>query len=343
MPVRLRPTSATIAALLAASLLVVALPATRADAATAAEIAAQLWPEPRLATAGPVATDRLVFGSNRDGNFDLYAIDTDGTDLQRLTDQPVFDSWWPKLSPDRGRLVFYRSPAGVHDSDYGRASLWSLDLTTGAVTLLLPPGAHGWQVQGHAEWSPDGTRLAMFGGSAMNPQVFVTNPDGGDPRQVTNRGGVNVDPSWAPDGQSLLFVGCPTATCYANQLEVYRTPVAGGTVTRLTNDTFRDHDPYTSPNGQTVAWLRESAAPTRWGIMRMSTNGSGKATVIDDGGVNSKPAWSVDSSTIYFHRRGPGAGSFALHSIRPDGSRLTVIPGRAPSLFTDEYPVNSSS
>lgn len=289
-----------------------------------------------------LASDRLVFDSNRTGRYELFAVATDGTRLQQLTNDARYDSWWPKLSPDRRTIVFYRTPAGVHDVDHAQASLWRVGVDGRNLTLLLPARPYGWALQGHAEWSPDGASLVMAGGpAAWNLQIFVTDAAGRNPVQVTHREGSNIDPSWSPDGRSLLFVGCAQAACYAEDYEVYAVNRDGTGERRLTTDGFRDHDPYWSPDGTTVAWLRESA-PGRWGIHRMAADASGQRALLDDGAVNSKPAWSVESGRVFFHRS-TGAG-FGLFSVAATGSVPLAVPGpsTAPGLYNDEYPVNSS-
>jgi Tol biopolymer transport system component len=42
---------------------------------------------------------RIVFESNRDGNFEIYIMDIAGNNQQRLTDHPsrdIMPSWYPK-------------------------------------------------------------------------------------------------------------------------------------------------------------------------------------------------------------------------------------------------------
>ena len=48
---------------------------------------------------------RIVFVSDRDGNFEICVMDADGSDQQRLTDNPAFD-WGPSWSPDGSRIAF---------------------------------------------------------------------------------------------------------------------------------------------------------------------------------------------------------------------------------------------
>jgi TolB protein len=208
---------------------------------------------------------------------------------------------------------------------------------------LRPQGTDGWTLQGHGEWSPDGRSIAMFGASpSLGTQIFVTDAQGSSPRQVTQRPGVNTDVSWSPDGQTLLFNGCPTASCAPADYELYSVPTAGGTPLRLTSDGVADYDPYFSPNGQRIAWL-VNAHPTAWSgvgawsIRIANADGSNARWLIDDGQINSKPAWSADGQTLYFHRMEPlSAPRFGVWRINADGSGLTRLESAAPG--NNEFP-----
>jgi TolB protein len=299
---------------------------------------------PSARGAGALTPTTVLFDSNRTENWEIFA--ADGGAVSQLTDDDRFDAWWPKISPDRASILFYRTPKGVHDRDFAQTSLWVMDSDGANERQLLAPGSHGWAMHGHAEWSPDGTRLVMFGGPRHSPQIFVTAADGSNPVAVTARPGTNLDPSWSPDGASILFVGCPSAVCMPSNYEVYRMSAAPAspskTYERLTVDGARDHDPYYSPDGSTIAWLRLALT---WGIVRMPATGGSPQPVINDVAVSSKPGWSLDSQWIYFHRLALGRSSFNIFKIRPDGTGLTELEPR-PLIgfgpYANEYPVNSS-
>ena len=294
-----------------------------------------------VTTSTALSTSRLAFDSNRTGTWQVFTENLDGSSSTQLTWDPAYDSWWPKISPDRTHVLFYRTPAGTHDTDFTQTSLWVMDSTGGGVRRLLAAGAYGWALQGHAEWSPDGAHLVMFAGSSSSPQIVVTAADGTNPRVVRHREGSNLDPSWSPDGSRLLFVGCPGQVCLDSQYEVFSLRTDGTDERQLTSDAVRDHDPYFSPDGATVAWLRQT--PDRsWSIFAMHADGGSKRAVVSDGIITSKPAWSLDGSRLYFHRLDPGLlrVSYALYTARLDGSGLTRLgPAQQTS---DEYPVASS-
>jgi Tol biopolymer transport system component len=315
----------------------------------------------RAAHATPSST--IYFDSNRrepgdaSTNYEIYSMDADGTNQVRLTTGDMYDSWWPKPSPDGTTIAFVRTPAGTHDTDYSKVSTWVMnadgsnlhEIVAAPGVATLPNGspsiAASWAFEGHPEWSPDGTKLAMIGGPQSNSQIYITNADGTTPVRVTsngaggNRPGTNVDPSWSPDGSRILFVGCPISICFSAQFEVYRVNADGTGETRLTNDLSQDNDPYYSPDGTNVAWLRNTSngKAVAWGIYMMNADGTNKHAVIDDGEVNSKPGWLRDGSAIYFHRTLVVGRPFNIWKIRPDGTGLTEVITPEPA-YANEYP-----
>ncbi|HET8568513.1 MAG TPA: hypothetical protein VFM93_05945, partial [Candidatus Limnocylindria bacterium] len=270
------------------------------------------------AGSAPLDAAALAFDSDRTGNFEIFVARVDGSQLRQLTADAAYDSWWARIAPDRRRILFYRTPKGTHDRDYTKTSLWMMNADGTDQRHLLPAGGNGWDMHGHAEWSPEGDRLVMFGGQRMNPQIFVTDLRGGSPRAITARGGQNLDPSWSPDGERIVFVGCPAAICFERDYEVYVVPAAGGEAARLTENGLRDHDPYYSPDGRSIAWLQQTdtAGPVGvWNIRLMLSDGSQQRAVTNDRHINSKPEWSRDGAAIFFHRFEAGGDRWRLFTV----------------------------
>lgn len=269
----------------------------------------------------------MVVDADGTGNYELFTMTVTGETPVQLTSDTRFDSWWPRLSPDRSRILFYRTPKGVHDTAYEQASLWTINADGTGIRQLRARGLDGWTFQGHAEWSPSGLEIVMIGSAVGSLQIFITDAWGNSARQITSRPGLNLDPSWSPDGRTIVFVGCASATCGENDFEIYSIAASGGVATRLTNNQLRDHDPYFSPDGRTIAWLERTdpAGLGVWNIRIMNADGSGQRPVTNDGQINSKPNWSTNGSLIYFHRFAYAVGKWDIYSIRPDGTGMTRI------------------
>jgi dipeptidyl aminopeptidase/acylaminoacyl peptidase len=113
----------------------------------------------------------IAFGSNRDGNWELYATSVDGGEVRRLTNDPAADNG-PAFSPD-GRFVAFASNRD------GTIGIWRIRADgTEPTRLGTHPGAT-------PAWSPDSRRLAYAAQVDGAWGIFVMNADGTDARRLT--------------------------------------------------------------------------------------------------------------------------------------------------------------
>ncbi|MFQ5348851.1 MAG: hypothetical protein ACE5EG_00245 [Thermoanaerobaculia bacterium] len=132
---------------------------------------------------------RLAFSSPREGSWDLYAVDRDGSDLIRLTTHEA-DERAPSWSPT-GREIAFTS-----DRD-GDSEVYVLTLDEGRVRRLT----HDPAPDHNPSWSPNGNGLVFYraveGGSA--DQVYWVSADGTEERQVTRDSDLNTFPAFLDD------------------------------------------------------------------------------------------------------------------------------------------------
>jgi Tol biopolymer transport system component/serine/threonine protein kinase len=139
----------------------------------------------------------IAFTSDRDGNWEIYKMRPDGTEVTRLTSSPSQDGW-PSWTPDGQRIVF--------DSDRaGTSQIFIMDADGSNVRKLtdLPDTYNTYPFV-----SPDGSQIVF---SAQNQpdyegDIYVMDIDGGNLTRLTSTAALNYAPSWSPDGGRIVFV-----------------------------------------------------------------------------------------------------------------------------------------
>jgi serine/threonine protein kinase len=127
----------------------------------------------------------IAFVLNRDGNTDIYVMDTNGASVHPLTNNAVQDTW-PRWSPDGKHIAFYSNRSG-------RYGIHVMNADGSEVRLVTDKGCC-------AAWSPDSQYLA-FSAGYPGSDIFIIGLDGSGLRNVTKG---NNDyyrtamPTWGP-------------------------------------------------------------------------------------------------------------------------------------------------
>jgi len=249
---------------------------------------------------------KITFQSNRNGNFDIFVMNADGSNVTQLTSNP-FDEYLPLFSPDGSRIVFARCgficQVVVINADGSGERV---------VTDDGFPGA----------WSPDGNRIALGGAAGTGIEgIYVVNADGSglvrvlDPDFITD---------WSPDGRQLMIVSGRDG-----DLELYATPLDGSLVTKLTDNTADDNaGTGWSPDGSSIVFNSNRGGAGQ-DVYVMNADGSGVTQLTpNDGFDDDGPVWSPDASQIAFESN--RAGDEQIFVMNVDGSdvrQLTFDPG----------------
>ena len=269
-----------------------------------------------------IAETRLAFLTRTRDGKEMYAVDFDGANVQKLTNEKsVILS--PDWSPD-GRFIVYTSYK-EHNPDLilldpdGRrrrrpllrlpginsAPAWSPDGSK--ISLVLSKDSNSeiyvlnrWRkltrltrhfnIDTSPTWSPDGKQIAFTSdrSGTGRPQIYIMDAVSGDRtgvKRITYQSRYNDNPSWSPDGDKIAF----TAMVKGNfQIKIYNTETRK--TTDVTSGRGSKEEPTWSPDGQFLAYRVTRGRKPSIHIKRVGGNKSRQLTFLPDGGIS--PTWS---------------------------------------------------
>ena len=256
----------------------------------------------------------IVFDSFRDGNYEIYAMNTDGSDQTRLTDSSAWDQS-PACSSDGTKIAF--------TSDQDRNGV-------GEIYVMNADGSDQSNVTRNSAndygpaWSYDGNKIAFITqrtGTAeipsLGPEIYVMNPDGSDQtRFIPQVSAGELD--WSPDGSKLAFIGSD------GFWDLYIVDATSLERTKITRTQGPGRASW-SPDGTKIVF-RHGGQGSDLEIYVVNADGTGLTKLTDNNYVDSSPTWSPDGSSIAFATQRHGKENQEIYVMNPDGSgkrRLT--------------------
>jgi len=129
-------------------------------------------------------SDLIVFTSERDGNPEIYRMNSDGSELARLTENPSADNS-PAGSPDGNQIVF------VSERD-GNPEVYVMDVDGGnPQNRTNNPAADNYPA-----WRANGEWIAFSSKRDTNQEIYVMTRDGSSLFNVTQNPSEDLFPSW---------------------------------------------------------------------------------------------------------------------------------------------------
>ncbi len=190
---------------------------------------------------------QLYFMSDRTGTENIWSLPV-GAKPKQVTKFTNGRVLWPSMGYDGKAIVFER--------DF---KIWQLDTKNGeayALPITLMGSSAGVGTTHVAlnqftglDLSPDGKKIVLVG----HGDVFAASAhDGGEALQVTHTPGPESQVAWAPDSSRIVYVSQRDAI-----MHVFLYDFTHRAETQLTSGAKSDQGPRFSPDGKTIAYIRD--------------------------------------------------------------------------------------
>ncbi len=258
---------------------------------------------------------RIVFSTTRHHRTEIYVMDSDGGNQERLTDNRAYDKF-PTWSPDRENIAF------VSDRDGGVPQIYVMD-AHGKRAIKLTDTPEG---KGDPDWSPDGERIAFTSWDGQdwwkreNPRIIVMDADGNNAFKLTD----GEHPSWSPGGRRIAY-----ASGYDWEDQIYVIGVNGGRRERVTKSRAVKSMPAWSPDGKRIAYMATDEGTFH--IFVIGVDGKNRVKLTHNLEHHMDPTWSPDGRLIAY------VWSPDIHVNPPAKIRLMTADGKYIKQLSGEH------
>lgn len=315
----------------------------------------QLYLAPRFSTDLPVV---LVSWQEYWQLSQMQEEDTCLATLQERFPKPAFQGWI-RLS----RVGFNR------EKNKALVYIDSFKCKSGDSLLYFEKQEGNWTLVNHLPLSalptsPYFGRILFETNRDGNEEIYMINPDGSDPTNLTNNPAIDFSPVWSPDFNSIAYnygIGGnaeifildlenmqsinvtnfpakdwgPDWSPDGSQIifftdrdgfsEIYTLLLDTLAIQRLTTSDFYERQPVWSPDGNQIAFSSDQDGD--WEIYIMDKDGGNVINLTNNEVFDLGPAWSPDGSVItYASKLGDNWEIFSMDVSTRKVTRLTDIP-----------------
>ena len=253
------------------------------------------------------AADQVTFYSDRDGDWELFLMNSDGSNLQKLTNNTFYDAD-PSFDP-KGEKILFVSDRGGSDDIYalniqsgettrftndslsesspkfspnsrligyvveveGKNDLRVLDMEDQSEIVLLS----GIDWIGRFTWSPDSEQIAVTVDFNGKNYLWILNAKSKDRSEIKTQVHPAYNPSWSPDGRHILFDSHSKGLSESgdSQWEIFLLEILSGDISQLTDNKGDNWGSDWSDNGEQIVFAGGGRNNTGYEIYKMDRDG----------------------------------------------------------------------
>lgn len=168
--------------------------------------------------------------------------------------------------------------------------------------------------------------------------IFESDFNGENSKNLTNTMGYDAEASWSPDGKLIAFASNRRAYTEelseeetalfeknpAAMIDIYIMNADGSNVKRLTHTSSYDGGPFFSPDGKRIVWRRFDTGGRVAEIYTMNIDGSDQRKITDLGAMSWAPFYHPSGEYIIFSTNIHGHRNFELYIVDTQGKQTPV-------------------
>lgn len=269
-----------------------------------------IFPGPKWA----VSETAILFTSSASGNWDLWRVNPDGSELTQVTNTSE-DEHAPDASPDGSRIACVNGTSQIwvmHQDGTGQCKV------SGALTNCAYPA-----------WHPDGKRLVFVSYTVKGPgqedselyEVVFENGNAGPVRLLFPLPGVEVYPAWSPKGDVVAFSRFVRDSRGQAIEELWLKAADTEEPVALTQTGADNFAATWSPDGNRIAYA--SNASGNYDIWVVDVKEGTRQKLTDVLAYDGLPRWSPDGANIMFISTRTGIKQ--IWTMNTDGSHQQAI------------------
>ncbi len=213
----------------------------------------------------PPTPDRKKYGNKYIwplyNSYDIFMADLNGKIVKQLTNSPYYDAE-ATISPDGKKMIYTSTKDGDID-------LYIMDIKTGKEKRITNQLGY----DGGAWFSPDGKKLIWRSSrpkteaeikeykellaeglvAPTNMEVYISDANGNNIKQVTNLGNANWAPSYMPDSKRIIFASNHQSK-RGYPFNLFIVDENGAYLEKITTEKIFDAFPMFSPDGKKIVF-----------------------------------------------------------------------------------------
>ena len=251
---------------------------------------------------------RIAFQSNRDGDVEVYVMNSDGTEQTRLTAVAGSDQQ-PSFRPDGSAIVFSTARSGTNE-------LYRMDPDGSNPVNLTNTPADG---EFNPTWGPGGKIVYIR--TTPNLEVYSMNEDGSGQTNLTNDASNDSNPAISPDGSRIAFTSTRNT---GPDADIFVMNIDGSGLTQLTFNGVNEQAPKWNADGTRILFRRFFAGGGLFELIAMNADGSGETRLTNNTFQDGPGEYALAGQGIVYSAE-PNGSDNEIFLMYPDGSDIHAI------------------